>query len=1013
MKWLIFIFLLFYCIVGNAQPNWKDSTIAKKYKPIETFELNNLVYFKTKSGWGVYSPEKAVLLVKPAFQFVLGLPNQNNTSFYAVKKGKIIKLDENGKQIVTQPLSQIGNGTEFGNSVSISNGIYSVKEETATVSRKYAQLSRHTEYSLTVNNNLLFMNAFEREQEPVPIKVFLNKMKETVDSVDANHNTVYEYFLPVAYSGVYNLKTGLWVVAPFNGKTGFCNGNILSLENTLVNNSINRTVSVFDAAGQKKGAGSLNDALFKTDFVKTILSGYNVQAVIATSKPNDLFKQWYVFDNGNKQGLYDALNFNVIIQPDKYEFIHVPYAYDQTIFTIENSKVGMLNLAEKNKDYSNLYDELSRVNYYTYQKERWYDLVLCNNDAFEPSSQIDTGQVNVFLASQRRGFKSNASVKIEKDKIVVNDYIAKGLDLNEPIVIVDVEGNVRDSVVYVGVGPYTARVKNKSGKLVDTVLYDYYDPKVVYMQPSPCESYSGVYNLSTKKWIVPQKFSRISINEFGFSCVLQKNDSVKYSFFTTEGKLIFSSLTVDSLINNNDFFNKFSGTKFSTKAKLKKLSGVAYIYDGLPVVVNDAKKSGVFDLFNLEWIVKPEFDLVDQSELLSSYFVVKENKIGLTDIFGNLIAAPYFKKIAYNYIDPGFILDDSLFAFLEFPYIKCLSDTAKFLIDEEVNQFDTYISPLYNTAFFEDKKLYIEESSFFYEYVYIDLDGMTRQRWKSNTRIIDMNSYERNNFNYAIHLIPWKNGHIVFDTSKQWSYVASNGERFQFRGVKDISFNKDFVLMTLFESDYVFDADHNLTEIKGYYGDMFSQLEYKSVGVQNLYFDGITRFETPKDFFLMAMNKAKLGLGYQITNLKGLLGRKYMYYNFQTKEFTPCEFNFSQSGVIQVADLDGYFIFMEKDLKTGKANIWQIEQDLKTVKSSFIDLKDFGVETVDNPLKRHLIFYTTDKKERNIFFDKDFQFILEADAKDCQITYPFWDRLTLKSPKKTIQMNLKGQFVNK
>ena len=90
-----------------------------------------------------------------------------------------------------------------------------------------------------------------------------------------------------------------------------------------------------------------------------------------------------------------------------------------------------------------------------------------------------------------------------------------------------------------------------------------------------------------------------------------------------------------------------------------------------------------------------------------------------------------------------------------------------------------------------------------------------------------------------------------------------------------------------------------------------------------------------------------------------------------------------------------------------------MEEDLKTVRSSFKELKYFHYQRVLNPLSQIILFEIGTNTDKQLFFDKEFGFILEADKGSYEVTYPKWNRLYMQYNKNNVKMNLKGQIVNK
>ena len=124
-------------------------------------------------------------------------------------------------------------------------------------------------------------------------------------------------------------------------KVGDCGKNLLATEHFLEKKGLNQKIIVLDKSFQKIGTFSLEDAMNKPECIKTILSEYNpiiVENCFKTTGENFLFK----FTTETFQGILDATNFTVIIEPTKYDFVYCPNAFDQTIFTVEKNKVQVV-----------------------------------------------------------------------------------------------------------------------------------------------------------------------------------------------------------------------------------------------------------------------------------------------------------------------------------------------------------------------------------------------------------------------------------------------------------------------------------------------------------------------------------------------------------------------------------------------------------------------------------------------------------------------------------------------
>lgn len=988
----IIIFLL-ASLVSNAQPNWKDS-VKIKQEVLDAYKVNDIIYFQTKKGWGAYWPVQDYVALEPAYQFVLEAKGHEMNYFYVVKKNKLMIVDNKGRQLNKKAYFRVGELEPLSEKRTIEDdALNTYMNDTLLAFGSYFQLSSFTERSLTIFNKYVLVNIFDEATEPIPYRVDLHG--DFVDSVDALGNLVYQSVEPFQMSGVYDLSAKKWVVPMGVAKVGICGTNILVRKTVKRDAQFDDEFLVLDNSLQQIGKFKYEEILDKPEVNKIVLSSFKPVLVERCFNKGSL-RQLFRIDTGEKQGLFDPFTFNFLFKPDKYEFLFPSEAFEQTFFTVEKGHVGLLDFSSPKNSYPTIYSKLSKTNSFRGYDEVWYDMVECNGMDVDVLNVKDTGQFTPLFMSTFRGYFQNASLEKVGDYFIVHDFVPDQKFPNEPIVIYDELGNARDSV----------RI-DESG-----------EQQIVYRAPELGGSYSGVFNNKSKSWVVPRLFSKIIKTENGFSCVRNYNDTISFWLYSLDGKIIFKKLSADSLVNNTEFMKRFTGIKFSASMVAKFPVNYPQYYGKGPVIINDKDQSGVFDINLLKWIIQPVNDLIDYAPSFYSYYtVVNNSRMGLCDLNGNVMIKPEFRKLEFSFANNGFIADDSLFfngspVFKAVPVDSLQLDGTSQLYNRLETSYNEYKATLLkdNLVVTEVEKRagYFAGDQYYGNYEYYS-------KFICYSRSVNLNDFKQKDFKTAIELMPWKTGYIIKDTLANWCFVNQNNEVITITKNASLSAGKNYLYSVTPNEGFYFDDEknfvfYNMDEDPSQYSSKLIPAGYKAI-----YFDGESVLDLPADFYLLAVNKSKTGFGYTLTKVPGKssLSRKYVYFNFNNRTFTDCEFEFAPNSKLEVADVNGYFVFMETDFEKQTYTFWHVEEDLKTIRSSFKELKYYHCQTVSNPLTQTILFEIGTKTDKQMFFDKEFGFILEADKGAYEVSYPHWNRLFMTYNKNVVKMNLKGQIVNK
>ncbi|HLP13670.1 MAG TPA: hypothetical protein VK177_17185 [Flavobacteriales bacterium] len=951
MRILLAIFFTTFSFLSIAQPNWKDS-IRIKEPVLDVYKPNDFVYFKTKKGWGIYEPMQKWVAVQPAFDFILAISDER---FAVVKKGKLMLVDKLLKQVDKTIYKRVGTGIERADAFTIQNNesIYPWEKE----KDRYAQLDNRTESTLALFKNYVLVNAFEKAPDPYPIR-----SSTGVDSIAQDGNYVMSYSLPVMHSGVYDLKTKQWVIEPRYAKIGIVGNNIVVKEISLVKNALVEKVHVYNASLEKTGTYAMDWQGIEKKGQKAILAEY-------TNHETEEFL-WYEnltpyvkFDNGKTQGIFDPVKFNFPLDSGKYEFVYVPATYPYTAFTVKNKKVGSKSgEAEPPSHYANDYTKLRKVSHSNRYSENTFWIMECNDNDKENIDLTDTTVITDDSFSYLKLPVKNASVEVVNRFVIVHDYEPREPD--SEVTVIDPEGNEV--------------------------------PAIMPGDPGICKS--GVFDLNTRKWIVPRRFTKINKVPAGFSCMRFYNDSLSFSMYSNEGKELFKNITKSELLASNAFIAQFTGVAYGGANKHYIVENA---HSGMPLVINEKQKSGVFDLLRMNWVIQPVYDLVDYSRDDYFYLLVTNKKIGISSPIGQKIAEPAYTNIFYSALSNGYLLGDSIFVDGE-TFIATPVELKT--INPEYTCENTTCSSL--EARILGEKLFVNERA--NEYVYEpESDGFYRRTFYTHNTALS--GYEEKKYPYAARVLPWNDLYLVDDTLGNYQLRNAKDE-VVFNTITGIYLQKELAFSNVY-GEWFFDELGDLVKYTAADYEMGVSMNSPAGSCKRFFANG-KELKAPDDFYLLAANKQGTGLGFSIKAVEGKFKRTYHYINLNTGEKSACEFEFCNYGGIDIIPIKGGFVIMENCYGTQRTNVLLVDEDLKTVKSSFKEINSAEAISSVYPIKRYILFKLV-VGQNEIFLDRDFQFLQECPAGSFELQYPSWNKLVLKSAQKTIVMKLDGQVIKK
>jgi hypothetical protein len=958
MRYILLVLFINGSLLSFAQPNWKDSVKIKE-PVLDAYMTRDILYYKTKKGWGIYDYLQQWKTVEAGFDFILA--TEDFTDHYAaVKKGKLVLLGKDLKPLNKKTYSRVGSAVERSDAFTIENNeaIYPRQPGHSN----YAQLDNRSENTLTLFNTYVLVNFFRQAEQPSPA---LDKDGNMM--LDSNEHVIMNYSLPLMKSGIYDLKTKSWVIEPRYAKIGLIGNTILVKDVLLGQNELIEKVHVYNSSLEKTGAFLITDRGLEKKGLKLVLADY-------TSKETEdiTWNSWenrYVkFDNGKTQGIFDAMEFNFPVDSGKYEFVLVPRSFPYTIFTIKNKKVGTTSgLEEITTFYDNEYSRLGKKQVFVNSLEREFNVMECNGNDMESIVKDDTVKIGETAISNLKLPVKNASVEVIDDFVIVQDFIPKPQEENYEIY----------------------ETSPKTGN--DTVVFRF----------EQGISQGGVFNLETRKWIVPRVFTKIMKAPAGFSCMRLYNDSLTFSFYSPEGKPLFKNISKDELCSNYGYVAKFTGIEYTGAGKRIALDrGLNQV----SLILNEKEKSGVFDLLRMSWIVKPVYDVVEDSKVYDVYVTVKNKKTGLVNGTGKILGEPVFSSVVHQASFDGFILGDSIFIYMptgiSIPVDSLKSDSELFCYESSSPCID------FEARIF-DQKLFVNESI---GLNLIDETGMELFKRDFYSRSISLSGYDVKKFTNALKVYPWNGYYYVLDTNNSW-HIRNEKEENLFNPGNPIFLQRDIAFSVLYAYWY-FDDNGELAK--------YTTADYETgifpehvAGVPKRFFANGKELAPPADFVLLAANKQGTGIGFSVVPIDGNFQRKYKYYNFNTGEYSPCELvEFCDKGGLDILPYKDGFVFMESCYGKQSANVLLVAEDLKTVNSTFNDIVSFEAIFSNYPIYRYLVYkLTTGKNE--ILFDRDFQFLQECPAGSFEFLYPSWNRLVLKSAPKTIIMKLDGQVIKK
>lgn len=946
----MFLLLTGTSVSGFSQPNWKDS-VKIKQKISDAYYLDNLVYFKTKKGWGVYNHDEKKQVIEPVYQFVKVFPGRF-TLF--VKNNKVGMMDMQGN-VVQQPVyTRLGKTESYGRNLIRDNNTYT--DDTIPVfSSHYMQLWRGGEFSIAVNDGKVFVNESDRTELNEPM-VLYNAIGE--DSLDKNGNAVYAPPQIDRSSGIFDLKTGKWIFAPGEyAKVGFVRRNMLLKKETVKNGKLVEQYSVMTPDQNISRIPEGETEIYSKKSVSLILSDYQ-PAYIYCRDSVDVYSI-YLFESGGKYGLYSQYTNTVLHEP-VYDFVTL---LSDLLFTVKNGKAGAAGVSGSQVYYDNLYRHLTFMEYPHIEASTHF--VNCD-DNIEPDP-LFTGMD--FMQGKASSILHNEyGLSLVNGKVVVHDFVIPDRERKHEIMQVDEVG----------------------------------EPMYMFVDGFPGSCRTGVFDPAAKKWLVPQQFSIIQPYAEGYACLKACNWQMLYSYYNKEGKAVFTDKTFEEIKKEEKNVQLLSGFG---KGKTDVSFDGENEYD---VILRSEGKSGVFCLENLKWKVEPVYQYIGHHALNHLFTVVDSGKIGILNFDYSIRVPVKYQRINLLEQNDFLCANDTFLYRTDSLHMKGITDTAK--LDRYRSAALTDL-PRLNVRL-EKNKLIAEEVWYNPNAVMYDDWGneMVYVMDTSRSFVADVVSGQQIPFKKGWMVNTWDHGFMTRDASGMFrSYDAAGKNPVELVKFDSAAHNQKMLWVWEPDKRYFQDPEGKVV-VTDEIEDTYFAHKYTPVGNTYSYYNGKEWLKGPEGFRVMCAGQNGLLLGYNMLEDQNreTAVKKYQYYDLATKQYSPVELELTGSMVNVYPVKDGFVLF-NYDHAAKLYNCMVLNADLKTVKSTFRKLKTWKANVPRHMGPSPWFELHTDKKI--MYFNKDFQFIHECNYQDQPQTIYTYNRTILKSRFKTIVMDWEGNLL--
>lgn len=958
------ILIMMFSLSGiNAQVNWADS-LQFKGKIIAANEKDGYIYFATKKGKGVYHRAEKKVVIAPLCQFIQKFNSNKESGFFIVINNKCGVVRQDGTPMHAPNYRCIGFNLNYTDDVLIKDDSTYAISEGITYPNHNVQLSSfNSEESVECKNGMVILRSY---------KPHTSEQVYGLSSVGED-SLVINYIPGIKKSGVYSLKTGQWIIPPKHGAVKIINGNIMTLRDTLLRDTLKTLLTVFSPDGNQIGIIEYSYGM-NEKIAKLLLSAYQPDVVRVIEIPR-IERTIILFRSNGKYGLMNNVG-DVLIAPDQYDYIHCPYHESENCFLFKKGKVTMYSIQSGKQfyleGYSDLQEIVSGIGYET------RNVIQCNKmDWEDDKSKLHVSEtLSPFGPLPDRYTISNSGIEVDSTYLIIHDYKRHAtLDLI-----------------------YEESFDEMGNFKMDTMVIDAYGTRYPYRQkPNTGTSRSGVLNMETGKWIVPNRFSTIIKSGKGYACYYYNYDTILFSFFTGSGKMIFDKIDQSNLMKNSSYMNYFTGLNHSGQVNFEYLVNERPKNLESNVRIKSGKKQGVYSFKSAKILLHPVWDYVDGFNLHSKFLVVDSNRIGFYSENGEEILPPNYSHL-HSYNSGAYLeMDGHLIYDFDSVLIKVNMDTIYDSRYPSSDRYKKYTASNYETygssfdAEIRGSKIYIHENDYQVELPYYDEYGNVEYGTLDSTytRIVDLKSGQRLDLEKAWESFEMKNGFCSMNSEGVY-YLNARGKAEVFLyGADSILMNSLFITKVSADNRYLMDNSLKISKNDKVNKTYFSH-QYHPVGFKYEMFKDGHAIKFPPDHVPQVVGNDGTVLCYTIDYNKTTkeYSKRYVYFNPTTKTSSPTELPLT-GGQLQVYALNDYILMMEYDYSKLKYNCFVLEYDLKTIKSTFKDVKYFsaGEPIGHNPVP----YFKLSTVNKVMFFDGQFQFMFEAPAKEGSIdgvTFP-------------------------
>jgi hypothetical protein len=547
---------------GYSQNQGNNPAVCTYKKQLEVAREGNLCTYLCEKLMGVYDLTLNKVITEPVFQYVQLSPY----GFLGVKNNQVGYYASNGKTIIEPTYTQLG---FVWNNVSSNEFIFFLNDSIkAGAAVNDAVLGKYVKTTMPYNwsGNQLH-NLHCRMLEVKNGKVVVNHYDFTY-----TNDTGFE---EMPQSGLYDIQTAKWSISRLNNYLVSFGNKHIGLVSALTENyphAFNYRVYDENFKAIDIIADPATHVISVAD-VKKLLPYSNITNVELRNGP---FVQGglYYFESDGKAGLFQ-LDYLRVIQPPVYDAIFSPTS-TLYMFTVKGNKTGWLDPYSSASVFEPVYDSI------------WAGGL---RDAENTANGILlNGKWNVLL------YKNT----IEE----VTDSVWK--DFRAPYASIRKNGNfvfLEDvTPTFYATDPLQVM---RGGETVDSV-----DAKgnPVYPAPTPGKNRSGMYDVSRKKWIVPQKYTTIGVAGMYYYGAVKSGHITLFDLYDATGKAVMPNFSAYMEISSTSIWTNITGYEGAVRTgrvECDTAVNTHTLHNAVYVGVEEGV--GVFDLGKMKWIIEPRF----------------------------------------------------------------------------------------------------------------------------------------------------------------------------------------------------------------------------------------------------------------------------------------------------------------------------------------------------------------------------------------------------------------------